>query len=332
MKSKTLGVGINTEHIKTDGVDFIGKKVEGPAELASLLQTYRNPLYETCRIFYMKDKYVVAAEAISNHLPDMVNMAPDGDRNKPYAHVNKLMKALEADGYYICHNHPSGDPTPSAQDVVTTIAYSVLCEGFLGHIVLDHTKFSYISENGEIELLVVPKHLPEDIFRTATVEHPLLGTIIDGRSAVAELGRKLIDCNQTEVSLHVFINAGSKVQALEEVSSSLIEDKEAYKDYLKKRASEYGSVGCFLVTGNDEIYAGLDDLIKKNYITDTVLITEYGFYWSRGEDQGITMQPEYTRCGEKESEVELFKDIQYDSSIGEEMVKKLEETDLDLEI
>jgi len=51
--------------------------------------------------------------------------------------------ALGASYILIAHNHPSGDPTPSAPDIATTrvleAAASILGIGFVDHLVLTHT-------------------------------------------------------------------------------------------------------------------------------------------------------------------------------------------------
>lgn len=332
MKSKTLGVGINTEHIRTDGIDFIGKKIEGAAELASLLQTFRNPLYETFRIFYMKDKYLIAAEAISNRLPGCAHFAEDGDGKKAYLHTNEIMKAIKADSFYICHNHPSGDPSPSMNDRLVTLAYDAFCDGFLGHIVLDHTKFALIDKHGNNKILDVTNRLPKDPFLTPSIDHPLLGTKLESIGEVAEMGRKLIDCNQADVSLQVFTDARGNIRGIEEISSCLLHDIGQYKDFLEKRVAEYGSIGAFLITADANIHSNFDILIEEKYLTDSICVDEFGFYWSRLEDNGVRPLPGFEICGKKEDELDIFRDIQYDNSIDKETVKNIEKYDHDIEI
>lgn len=332
MKTKKLGVGINTEHIRTDGIDFIGKKIDGAAELASLLQTFRNPLYETFRIFYMKDDYVIAAEAISNRLPGCVNFAEDGDAKKAYLHTKEIMEALKADSFYICHNHPSGDPSPSAHDRFVTMAYDVFCEGFLGHIVLDHTKFALIDKYGHDEILDVPNCLPKDPFLSPTIEHPLLGTRLESISEAAELGRKLIDCSQTDVSLQIFTDVRGNIRAIEEISSHLLQNIELYKDFLEKRVAEYGGCCSFLITADANMHSNFDILIEEKYLTDSICVDEFGFYWSRLEDNGVRPIPGFEICGKKEDELDIFRDIQYGNSIDEETIKNIEKYDPDIEI
>lgn len=332
METKKLGVGINTEHIRTDGIDFIGKKIEGAAELASLLQTFRNPLYETFRIFYMKDKYLIAAETISNRLPGSAHLAEDGDSKKAYLHTNDVMKAIKADSFYICHNHPSGDPSPSMNDRFVTLAYDAFCDGFLGHIVLDHTKFALIDKSGNDEILDVPNCLPKDPFLTPSIDHPLLGTKLESIGEVAELGRKLIDCNQTDVSLQVFTDSKGSIRALEEISSDLLNDIWQYKEFLEKRTSEYGNLGAFLITADANIHSKFDVLIEEKYLTDSICVDDFGFYWSRLEDNCVRPLPGYEICGKKEDELDIFRDIQYDNSIDEETSKNIKKTEPDIEI
>ena len=54
----------------------------------------------------------------------------------------------------ICHNHPSGDPTPSAEDINITIRLkecgSIMGISLLDHIIIGNTKFVSLKEKGII--------------------------------------------------------------------------------------------------------------------------------------------------------------------------------------
>ena len=49
--------------------------------------------------------------------------------------------ALDATGLVIAHNHPSGDPTPSAEDVRLTRRFAMVCDA-LGIVLHDHLIFA----------------------------------------------------------------------------------------------------------------------------------------------------------------------------------------------
>jgi DNA repair protein RadC len=49
--------------------------------------------------------------------------------------------ALDAAGLVIAHNHPSGDPSPSAEDVRLTRRFATVCDA-LGLVLHDHLIFA----------------------------------------------------------------------------------------------------------------------------------------------------------------------------------------------
>ena len=54
------------------------------------------------------------------------------------------MQRLEADGYYLVHNHPSGKPTASGQDYSVSINFKNNVPGFKDHLILDHDTYGTI--------------------------------------------------------------------------------------------------------------------------------------------------------------------------------------------
>ena len=73
---RTLGLGISAEYIQKGFIDFRGKTVESPEQLALLAQAYRDPRYETLRIVCMKGdihncKIILVYNAAINFIRDM---------------------------------------------------------------------------------------------------------------------------------------------------------------------------------------------------------------------------------------------------------------------
>lgn len=64
--------------------------------------------------------------------------------------IRELLKIVllnEASGFFVVHNHPSGDSTPSTQDIQVTKELASLCKGlrvrFLDHIIVGDHYFSF---------------------------------------------------------------------------------------------------------------------------------------------------------------------------------------------
>ena len=86
-RAHLLGNGITTKYIRDGGINFIfGAEINSPEDLALMMQLYRNPLFETTRVFYLKDKKVITVEGLSNRLPNLVSVQfkdadlPSGNR------------------------------------------------------------------------------------------------------------------------------------------------------------------------------------------------------------------------------------------------------------
>lgn len=66
--------------------------------------------------------------------------------------VMKVLVLLNAASFILVHNHPSGDPTPSPEDVALTsrlrAAAEILGIRLLDHVVLGHGRYSAFAETG----------------------------------------------------------------------------------------------------------------------------------------------------------------------------------------
>ena len=62
--------------------------------------------------------------------------------------MKERMKRLGAKGYYLLHNHPSGDPTPSPADIEMTRTIDHIAKS-LGIVLHDHL---IIARNGHLSL------------------------------------------------------------------------------------------------------------------------------------------------------------------------------------
>ena len=67
-----------TRKMIEDGqIEFIGKEVNTPADLAYMVQVLRDPRFESFRVFYMKDGKIVGYKTVTSRLPNAVIFSPD---------------------------------------------------------------------------------------------------------------------------------------------------------------------------------------------------------------------------------------------------------------
>lgn len=153
-------------------VSFVGQPVSSPRDIAELFQVYRNSQVETFHIIYLDDAgKILAHNALSSGVAGRTfgfeYMRTKNAVKKNDYFLNERMKKLGASQVYILHNHPSGNPTPSAEDVLVTLGYiRLLGDSFKGHVVLNHSKSAFIST--DLVMDGFRSHTPPDIVAKAT--------------------------------------------------------------------------------------------------------------------------------------------------------------------
>lgn len=170
-------------------VSLLGQEVKNGQDLASIAQVYRDPRYETLRAIYVKDGIIVGHNAYSNKMPDVVNV----NMEKFKAQLEEDLKSSGADGFYLLHNHPSGDPTPSRGDAnVTGHLADIYGDRFKGHVIINHKRSSFLWKQEEGKLAHEEFNI-DNLNLNAKQEIPneMIGVKINGAEAMANLAVKL---------------------------------------------------------------------------------------------------------------------------------------------
>ena len=157
-------------------IDLSNSSIQNKNDLVDVCNIFRDPRYETFRIFYMRDNKIVGQEAMTSKIPDGVFIFNEktGDPIRSYEKMTNRMKRLNADGYYLAHNHPSGIAKASKEDMEVTKNFAANVEGFLGHIIIGSTnRYSIIEEDSEGRIHV-PKEQILDNSVLNTVEEKLI--------------------------------------------------------------------------------------------------------------------------------------------------------------
>ncbi len=124
-------------------VRFIGAQINSPSDIAKLYSIYRNPQLEYFHIVLLKDGKIVRQIGMSSGLPSVTLAIPYGISNQ-----EELARYFDSDDFdqlYLIHNHPSGDPSPSDEDLSVTGRYvRAYVNKEVKHVILDHSTFSLI--------------------------------------------------------------------------------------------------------------------------------------------------------------------------------------------
>ena len=110
---KTVGKAFSNDLINTGKVNLSGVTFNNIEDLAVLSQVYRDPRFETFRIIYTKDNSIVGTDAITSRMPGSAVVFLGSNKSQHFNRISDRMKRMQADGYYLLHNHPGKTTKPS---------------------------------------------------------------------------------------------------------------------------------------------------------------------------------------------------------------------------
>ncbi|HRO36696.1 PLxRFG domain-containing protein [Thauera sp.] len=252
------------------GVDLVGQRVTSAEDLATLAQVFRDPRFETFRVFYTDAQGTVVGEgAYSSRLPAAVNLPNDFD-----AHIRRDMGRFGATGFWVLHNHPSGRAAPSPADVNLTKWIASSVNGFRGHVVIDHNEFATIGGQGTVQVIQAPQLNGTDFGSKPELDHHMLGSTINGEQDVVQAA-KALQVKSDHAAL-IFLRRDQKVQLVMDVPMALLQDTSRaalgkLRAVVRAFARESGAGGWrFLVLPDGVSPEPLKRLVLNNIFTDIV--------------------------------------------------------------
>ena len=276
--SETLGLGFMRSLVRDGVATMVGKTVRTPHELGVAAQVLRHPGYETMHIIFVKNGKVVHHEAVSSRLPDQSSLLAEGQSYGQFLmNIHTRIITNQADGYYFVHNHPSGKPEPSREDINLTryvgntkdgtgSIQNPVYQGFKGHVVINSGKFAVIDRDGNIRIDTLKTKKGEQLL-VPEIPHELLGTNINDPKQTAVLAKSIqMDPNQSVV---FYLNTKNEVRGIQVVSDAVFgKGGKTAERYLRYAARAFGSTNAVVVTGNQKTYAASKELIKRASLLD----------------------------------------------------------------
>jgi DNA repair protein RadC len=123
----------------------VGYEITSHRDVADLFAMYRSPFIEKSHLVFVREGKIVANHSITSNSPTETPMWNPSE-------VAMLAKGYGADGVFLVHNHPSGDPTPSIFDELITANLAQTLPQydveFKGHVVLDGDRYALIDRRG----------------------------------------------------------------------------------------------------------------------------------------------------------------------------------------
>ena len=264
-------------------IDLRDIKINSREDLVKVCQMFRNPKYETFRIIYMRDNNIVNYETITSRLPNSCDIfkvkakTPFIKNLKGYQDISRRMYRLGANGYYLQHNHPSGNAKASINDMWVTQEIDENIKGFKGHIIVDHGTYSWIEKDIEKNILkainnINIESIPNLDSQELIKDDPLMHKKINSRNDLARIMYDIKHSNH--YSCLVLTSAINNIRLFQEVPNTFI--NMSYRQiggYIKNRCIDTGSTRAFLATTDRPFFERAKDLVELGYLSDCLAYT-----------------------------------------------------------
>lgn len=259
-------------------IDLSEAKIGTKKDLVNVCNIFRDPRYETFRIFYMNNDRIVGQETITSKIPNTVILKDSAIRI--YESMNNRIQRLGANGYYLAHNHISDSAVPSSHDMDLTRNFAANVRGFLGHIVLGNdNKYSIIEEDSKGRILM-PK---EKVLRKSVLndmaeklkENTLFDIKISCRENLVAILKQIQ--NEKEYSTAILTDTKCNIRMILDIPNKMFnQDLENLNGFFKNLARNSGSTRVFIGTKDKDTYNKVLEHIKYGTVKDMICFDTKG--------------------------------------------------------
>lgn len=261
-----LGLALSSDYAARQRATLVGQKVGSAEDLATLAQVYRDPRFETFRVVFVNDGgKVVSQVGLTSRLPASTAVIMGKDVDSYLASIAATARNRGASGYYLLHNHPSGEPAPSRADIRLTQSFADTIKDleFKSHVVIDTNKYSTIGKTGMIDFFYKNFGQPEP-YRAQEWADVKINNPADVMSMV-----KRIEVDKDAVTL-IHTDAQFNVKALSTIPTEATIGEGASKQIVKASLKVQGSQ-IFAVSRNSAALLRINSMVR-----DAIHIDENG--------------------------------------------------------
>lgn len=266
-------------------IDLSESKITKKNDLVNICNIFRDPRYETFRIFYMKNNKIIGQEAVTSKIPNAVIVFSRGKDtpNNPirsFERMNNRIKRLGADGYYLAHNHISDSAIPSMEDMDITREFAANVDGFLGHIVLGNSnRYSIIEEDSKGRILMPKEKTLEDSIinevKNNLKENSLYDVRISNRDELVAILKQIQ--NEKEYSTAILTDCKCNIRMVLDIPNKMFnQELENLNGFFKNLARNSGSTRVFIGTKDKDTYNKVLKHIEYGTIKDMVCVDNNG--------------------------------------------------------
>lgn len=266
-------------------IDLSESKIKKKNDLVDVCNIFRDPRYETFRIFYMKNDKIIGQEAITSKIPNAVVVfsCSKSSSNNPvrsFERMNNRMKRLGADGYYLAHNHISDSAIPSMEDMDITREFAANVDGFLGHIVLGSSnRYSIIEEDSKGRILMPKEKVLESSVLSEMAEKLRENTMYDIKISCREDLVSILKQlqNEKEYSTAILTDCKCKIRMILDIPNKMFnQELENLNGFFKNIARNSGSTRVFIGTKDKDTYNKILKHLEYGTIKDMVCLDTKG--------------------------------------------------------
>ena len=235
-------------------IDINGKKVTSAIDVVDIAQIFRNPQYETFRMIYTKNDTIVGQEAISSRIVGQTSVFTSEDMkdNRGFYKIKDRMSRLGADGYYMIHNHPSGNAKMSDADLDVTANFYNKIDGFKGHIVVNSGTYAMITSDGKVlDNQKITNYSPDEIDKMMSSD-PFYNIKIN-RETLTNMAFDLK--NNPNYATIIMADQSLKARIVLDIPNNFFNMKdEQIRGYIRNIATKNGAERCFIATQDNNVF------------------------------------------------------------------------------
>ena len=247
---------------KKSYINLNHRLVNSKDDLVEISSIFRDLRYETFRIIYLKGNRIVGYESISSRTPSLVQIFKRDKQGRVNVErciykVLDRMNRLEADNYYLVHNHPSENAKASVDDLRTTEFFAKKVKGFKGHLIVNTESYAWISvdkSGGAVpeNYLKINKRKLKNMAKQLK-EKSIYDVKILCRDDLVSLMHHIK--NSPDYSTAILTDAMGKVRLILDIPNYFMNMQDAQiKGYFRNLARESGSVRVFFATQDNDTY------------------------------------------------------------------------------
>lgn len=291
-------------------------------DLVEIASIFRDQRYETFRVVYMNKNKIVGYESISTKTPNSValyKVSKDGKKNmeKCYYKVKDRMQRLNADGYYMVHNHPSDNARASKSDIKCTEEYVKHVDGFKGHLIVNGTSYAWI-EVDSLGNVISNDYIPINKMSLAKTNFELktkniFDMKIKSRSDFVNVMHNIK--NSKDYSIAILSDSQGGIRMVLDIPNRMLNMRvEQLNGYFKNLARMNGVTRVFFATTNESTY----EKAQEHHLIGTF---KDSFYYNDEISDTINV----LRKSDIDDSMDLFNtNLKYNDSTVEENKKEYE--------